>query len=225
MHFGSRIQRRQPLPQPTMAVREFTDSQDREWRVWDVSPQHIHPVTRTEDYMSNLSDGWLAFESGTEKRRLEAPYPGHWTSLSIPALEALCQRATPVLRRGMQPTTGQQQRHAVATETERHAMESAHAQLTFRSPGGREWTVRVHECLDRTGEDQMVLRFTADDIVVELPRWPITWQTSTVEEFAVMMLDANPPRRLAGSEHPQRRHEDRVVPGDWSSGDSSASAR
>ena len=54
-----------------MAVREFTDSRGVEWRVWDVTPAHMHPVTRGEDYMADLQDGWLAFESGREKRRLE----------------------------------------------------------------------------------------------------------------------------------------------------------
>lgn len=192
-----------------MAVREFTDTKGREWRVWDVTPEHMHPVTRGEDYMLNLQDGWLAFESATEKRRLEAPYPKDWTSVSIPALEALCRRATPVVRRSMQSNTGKQ-RAIRATETERQAMEEAHAQITFRSPGGRLWTVRVHECLDAGGIEQTVLRFTADDIVVELPRWPGDWQSSTMEQFALMLLDANPPRRRKKGEGPQRRHDDRA---------------
>ncbi|MDB4887536.1 MAG: hypothetical protein JWN79_2974 [Gemmatimonadetes bacterium] len=192
-----------------MAVREFTDSRGVEWRVWDVTPEHMHPITRGEDYMANLQDGWLAFDSGTEKRRLEAPYPAKWITLDLPALEALCARATPVVRRS---DTGSH-RAIRATETEVKAMESSHAQLTFRSPGGREWTVRVHECLDDAGRQQTVLRFTADDIVVELPRWPSNWQSATMEEFAVMLLDANPPRRRKPGEGPQRRHDDRTIQG------------
>lgn len=193
-----------------MAVREFTDSHGKEWRVWDVTPEHMHPVTRSEDYMANLQDGWLAFESGTEKRRLEAPYPGHWTTLSITALESLCDHATPVLRRPFQSTTGKM-RAAQAVQTEAKAMVSAHAQISFRSPGGREWIVRVHECLDRAGDDQIVLRFTTQDIVVELPRWPDDWQSASVEQFGLMLLDANPPRRRKEGEGPQRRHEDRIT--------------
>ena len=27
-------------------MREFTDTDDVEWRVWAVTPQHMHPVTR-----------------------------------------------------------------------------------------------------------------------------------------------------------------------------------
>ena len=58
-----------------MAVREFTDSTNVEWRVWDVAPQHLHPITRAEDYLGNLQDGWLVFESESEKRRLPMSTP------------------------------------------------------------------------------------------------------------------------------------------------------
>ena len=194
-----------------MAVREYTDRRGVEWRVWDVTPAHMHPATRTEDYMGNLQDGWLVFESTGEKRRLEAPYPGDWTSFPIPRLEELCRRAVPVARRpGAIVNTGQQ-RSARATELEQEAMKRSGAQRTFRSPGGREWTVRVHECMDRAGDERIVLRFTADDIVVELPRWPENWQSATVEQFGLMLLDANPPRRRPKGEGPQRRRDDRLT--------------
>jgi hypothetical protein len=201
-----------------MAVREFTDSKGVEWRAWDVRPEHMHPATRGEDFMSSLQDGWLAFESATEKRRLEAPYPADWTSCRIADLEALCHRARPVMRRQVQSDTGKQ-RAIHASESEQHAIRSANAQRTFRSPGGREWTVRVHECLDRAGDEQMVLRFTADDIIVELPRWPADWQSSSMEEFAIMLLDANPPRRRKKGEGPQRRYDDHFHASDQGSAD------
>jgi hypothetical protein len=54
-----------------------------------------------------------------------------------------------------------------------------------------------------------VLRFTADDIVVELSKWPDDWRTATVKEYALMLLDANPPRRLGRGKGPQRRRDDR----------------
>jgi len=193
-----------------MAVREFTDSHDREWRVWDVTTEHMHPVTRSEDYMANFQDGWLAFECGEEKRRLEMPYPSNWITLSIPDLEALCARATPVVRRWAQTTTGEE-RAKNASASERSAMEAAHAQITFRSPAGREWTVRIHECLDANGRDQVVLRMTADDLVVDLNSWPSNWQTASVQEFAMMVLDANPPLRRKAGVGPQRRHDDRSI--------------
>ena len=192
-----------------MAVREFTDSRGVDWRAWDVTPTHMHPVTRGEDYMANLQDGWLVFESGREKRRLEAPYPSNWNTLPIPDLEELCRRATPV-RRVREKTNSGQRRAMSAVEIEQVAIDQEGGRRTFQSPGGREWTVRVHECLDRGGAPEKVLRFTADDIVVELARWPSDWHDSTVEEFAMMLLDANPPRRLPKGKGPQRRRDDRV---------------
>lgn len=196
-----------------MAVREFTDSRGVDWRAWDVTPAHMHPVTRGEDYMANLQDGWLVFESGLEKRRLEAPYPSDWNTLPIPELEELCRRASPVRRTREKTNTGQR-RAMSAVQIERAAVEQEGGRRVFRSPHGREWTVRVHECLDRGGEPEKVLRFTADDIVVELTRWPSDWASSSIEEFAMMLLDANPPRRLPKGKGPQRRRDDRVDMGD-----------
>lgn len=190
-----------------MAVREFTDSQGVEWRVWDVTPSHMHPATRTEDYMGNLQDGWLVFESDADKRRLEAPYPAEWTSYPLPQLEALCRRAVPVVRRAARSPSGEFRAMAVA-ETERKAIDASGAHRTFLSPRGREWTVRVHECMDRDGTHRVVLRFTAGDTVVELTHWPDDWSSATVAQYGLMLLDAEPPRRLAQG-GPQRRREDR----------------
>jgi hypothetical protein len=191
-----------------MAVREFTDRRGVEWRVWDVTSNHVHPVTRGEDYMANLKDGWLVFESGREKRRLEAPYPADWTSFSIPALEELCRKASLVIRHRAKTPSGER-RQVSATEIETVAIEEEHGRVTFTSPGGRQWTVRVHECLDAAGNPSKVLRFTADDIVVELSSWPDDWRTATMKDYALMLLDANPPRRLPKGKGPQRRYTDR----------------
>jgi hypothetical protein len=191
-----------------MAVREFTDRRGVEWRVWDVTPMHMHPATRAEDYMADLRDGWLTFESGTEKRRLEAPYPAEWTTFTIPQLEELCRRASLVIRRRARTPSGER-RAISAAEIEREAINEAGSRVTFMSPRGREWTVRVHECLDKEGNPETVLRFTTGDIVVELPQWPADWRTATVKDFALMLLDANPPRRRGKGEGPQRRHDDR----------------
>ena len=191
-----------------MAVREFTDSRGVEWRVWDVTPSSMHPVTRGEDYMANLQDGWLVFESGKEKRRLEAPYPGDWIKFQLRDLEELCRRASLVVRRRHKTPSGER-RAVSAAEIERAVAEADNGRRTFMSPGAREWTVRAHECLDPSGQHQTVLRFTADDIVVELMKWPDDWQSATVQEFALMLLDASPPRRRARGEGPQRRGDDR----------------
>ena len=193
-----------------MAVREFTDHRGVDWQVWDVTPSHLHPVTRGEDYMGDLQDGWLAFQSGADKRRLEAPYPANWIALPLADLEALLKRATLVVRRMQRASPSGQRRAISAAEIENGAIEESIDRLVFRSPGGREWTVRIHECLDREGGDQVVLRFTADDIVVELRQWPRDWRDASVERFALMLLDANPPRRLPKGRGPQRRHEDRA---------------
>lgn len=159
--------------------------------------------------MGDLQDGWLAFQSALDKRRLEAPYPAAWTTMALTELEALLKRAAPVIRRAPKSPSGQR-RAISAAEIEAGAIDGSDTRHTFQSPGGREWTVRVHECLDREGEEQVVLRFTADDIVVELGHWPEDWRDASVERFALMLLDANPPRRLPKGRGPQRRRDDRA---------------
>src|SRR5688572_14320115 len=151
-----------------MAFREFTDSRGVVWRAWDVTTEQLHPATRGEDFMGNLQDGWLAFESAGERRRMAAPYPGDWTELSIPALEGLCRSAPLVSGRKPRTQSGEN-RAFLADEADKAAI--ADGERAFTSPLGRQWTVRLHECLRPDGQTQTVLRFTADDIVVDLRRW------------------------------------------------------
>lgn len=192
-----------------MAFREFTDSQGTVWRVWDVTVEQLHPITRGEDFMADLQDGWLAFESATERRRIAAPYPADWLELPIPELEALCRSAPHVPSRRPRTESGKH-RAFVAAEADRASI--ATAERTFTSPQGREWTVRLHECLDKDGNTEIVLRFTAADVVVDLPDWPRDWRKATVEQYGLMLLDANPPRRPGpGEQAPRRRLEDRAV--------------
>jgi hypothetical protein len=191
-----------------MAVREFTDSRGVDWRAWDVKPAHMRPVTRGEDYMANLQDGWLVFQSGREKRRLETPYPGDWITLPIRQLEELCRRASLVVRRRAASISGKR-RAISAAEIEQVAANDEGAGVTFMSPLGREWTVNVHDCLDASGNPVQVLRFTSGDVIAELPQFPADWRTATVKDFALMVLDANPPLRRRKGMGPQRRHEDR----------------
>lgn len=191
-----------------MAVREFTDSRGVEWRVWEVTPAHMHPVTRGEDYMADLQDGWLAFESGKEKRRLEAPYPSNWIDAPLAHIEELCRRASVVIPRRARTVTGERQAESAA-RIESAAIDSAPSHNTFRSPLGREWTVRIHECVDSAGTQQKVLRFTADDVVVQLTEWPENWRDLSVTDYALLLLDAKPPTRHAPGKGPQRRHADR----------------
>jgi hypothetical protein len=192
-----------------MAVREFTDSKGVVWRAWDVTTDQMHPVTKNEDFMGELADGWLAFESDAEKRRLAAPYPRDWASMSIPALEALCQQSPVVVARRARTVSGEH-RSLAAEELDREVLSKA--VRTFTSPRGRVWTARLHECLDADGGTRTVLRFTADDVVVDLVEWPSGWRDYTPTQYAMLMLDASPPRRL-GTAGPQRRHDDRRVDG------------
>lgn len=190
-----------------MAFREFTDSKGVVWRAWDVSTEVLHPVTRGEDFMGDLRDGWLAFECATERRRMAAPYPSDWTDLSLPALEALCRSAPLAAGRSKSRTPSGEHQAFAAAAADQAAIDEA--QRTFTSPRGRLWTVREHECQRPDGERQVVLRFTTADIVVDLPRWPESWREASVAEFALMMLDADPPRRPGKGQMPQRRREDR----------------
>jgi hypothetical protein len=190
-----------------MSVREFTDSNNVVWRVWDVTTAQMHPVTKNEDFMGDLADGWLAFESAHEKRRLAAPYPAAWASMAIPELEALCQQAPSVATRQAKSVSGEH-RVAAVEELDRAALSTA--VRTFTSPRGRVWTVRLHECLDDDEGTMTVLRFTADDLVIDLSAWPGDWKDYTATQYAMLMLDAAPPRRL-GATGPQRRRDDRRV--------------
>jgi hypothetical protein len=86
-----------------MAVREFTDTRGRTWRVWDVRPEDLHPLTRAETMITEYRDGWLAFESvdGSVRKRL-AIYPIDWHTLPPEGLERLLQeaRVAPIRRPG-----------------------------------------------------------------------------------------------------------------------------
>lgn len=190
-----------------MSVREFTDSKSIVWRVWDVTTAQMHPITKNEDFMGELADGWLAFESATEKRRLAAPYPANWAEMGIPQLEALCQQAPPVVFRPARSYSGEQRIQTVE-ELDRAVLSTA--ERTFTSPRGRVWTARLHDSLNQDGETVTVLRFTAGDIVVDLDKWPPDWKDSTPTQFAMLMLDACPPRHH-GAVGPQRRRSDRRV--------------
>lgn len=55
--------------------------------------------TRTVLVDARMANGWLTFESFTEKRRL-APIPARWEEMSVRELIALWERANPVSRIG-----------------------------------------------------------------------------------------------------------------------------
>lgn len=85
-------------------LREFKDSKGVDWLVWDV-----YPTGRSIDTgglaagaafpSRELADGWLCFESASEKRRV-TPIPHGWEELPPPRLEELCRNAGYVSRGG-----------------------------------------------------------------------------------------------------------------------------
>lgn len=108
-----------------MAYRTFLDDNGRYWQVWESHP-HGFERRRGERRISSqtwtghdrrhadrrktvrnrsvlvdlrLANGWLTFESFTEKRRL-APVPAHWDEMSVRDLIGLWERASPVSRIG-----------------------------------------------------------------------------------------------------------------------------
>lgn len=91
-----------------MAHRTFKDKHGIAWDAWTVVPTKVErrlagsPVlTEPERRKKNayrgllgpvLVNGWLCFESKTEKRRL-APFPPDWHNLYDEALAELCESA------------------------------------------------------------------------------------------------------------------------------------
>lgn len=70
-----------------MAHRTFRDANGREWEAWDVVP--------TKWVGPTLEGGWLAFQSGAERRRL-APLPLYWATAPDEELREMLRRAKPV---------------------------------------------------------------------------------------------------------------------------------
>jgi hypothetical protein len=85
-----------------MAVRDFVDGNGVPWRVWPVRPEALQPRTAAEDYLGDYGDGWLCFESETERRRL-AQFPREWEALSQAELCALLDTAAVVPKRKSGP--------------------------------------------------------------------------------------------------------------------------
>ena len=87
-------------------LRGFTDSSGVDWRVWEVFPSAgINAKGAGSHSRSSLKDtafanGWLCFESASEKRRL-TPIPSGWEMREGKLLEQLRDEATlvPIRRR------------------------------------------------------------------------------------------------------------------------------
>jgi hypothetical protein len=215
-----------------MAVREFTDGSGREWRVWDVMPEAIHPQTKTEDYLAAMyQSGWLVFETKAEneKRRL-ADFPAGWSELSDEGLESLLQRAAvvpprkPWARREARGEEAARQQERAA-ERARHvadlppaARSAARAEdrpdvtelgvvRTFHYPGGRFWTVRVIQ--RPRGGGPPVLRFTAGARDIDLRDWPGDWADYRDDQLVELLRRAAPRSQVPPAPGtPRRRWDD-----------------
>lgn len=101
-----------------MPYREFVDSREIRWSVWQVAANRSERRQRATRWSEErvksdrrrrsepharmrisapLCAGWLCFESTSEKRRL-VPVPPGWQRMSDRGLEELCSRATATLK-------------------------------------------------------------------------------------------------------------------------------
>jgi hypothetical protein len=76
--------------------RAFTDVRGIWWDVFDVYPESRH--AGRSQLRGTFQQGWLCFDSGTEKRRL-SPIPEDWRTVSDKELEQLAERAEVASRR------------------------------------------------------------------------------------------------------------------------------
>ena len=86
-----RNQEQKPGAQPVAgeAIREFTDSDGREWRVWAVTPSQSR-TSKREANLGEFEDGWLAFETLDEGLRKRLPhYPQEWRTMPEAKLQEL----------------------------------------------------------------------------------------------------------------------------------------
>jgi hypothetical protein len=75
-----------------MAYREFLDLNDVRWRVWATFP------TVGKILSKGFEQGWLTFESNTERWRL-APIPEHWEDFPDARLRTMLKDASPSRRK------------------------------------------------------------------------------------------------------------------------------
>ena len=196
-----------------MPIREFVDSNGVRWRVWDVTPERMHPAIASEPSLGEYREGWLTFESETERRRL-ARVPSDWERLSEADLTSLLEASQPVTHRG-QPQSRraagapaadavsaapQPQRPDEGRMTPPSAMEPiAGRRRIFSEPGGRVVTVCVQRLPAPTpppggqlaASPGAVLRFRTDDKrTFDLERWPDDWERLPKERLIELFLHA-----------------------------------
>src|SRR3954463_11729359 len=81
-----------------MSHRTFTDPDGRRWEVWDVHPATVEPQRSARiNLPAELREGWLAFQTGGESRRL-APIPATWPTVTERDLNPMLTRALRIPR-------------------------------------------------------------------------------------------------------------------------------
>ena len=174
-----------------MALREFVDRNGREWRVWDVKPETLHPSTRAEDFMRDYLAGWLTFESvdGEAKCRL-TPIPRNWESAEGPELERWLHEAEAVRgERNSNPQARAEIEAAVKSADDQATV--APASRTFDFPNGHRWTVAEWTVAGEQGEHR-VLRFSAATRSLDLVRFPREWASLSDAGLAMLLAESFP---------------------------------
>jgi hypothetical protein len=189
-----------------MALREFKDSSGREWRVWDITAEKLHPSTRAENHLQGVLEGWLVFEAadGGAKARLY-PIPASWQGASQEELRRLLNQAEPTRDSGEYERFAAGGRAAqrvasrgatddapAAQRSERTSSESR----SFRYPGGRYWSAAeyvIRRPVEGTAvAAQPVLRFTAGARSLDATEWPADWRSFSDHQLADLLWRSFP---------------------------------
>jgi len=87
-----------------MAYRTFPGPDGAPWNAWSIAPDRPESWNLKAAHFlpTGMTDGWLCFECGDDKRRL-SPVPAGWDELADEELRAMCASAERVVRRGASP--------------------------------------------------------------------------------------------------------------------------
>jgi hypothetical protein len=87
-----------------MATRTFVAPDGMVWQAWNVDPtEHADWPAHARGHLPPaLANGWICFESASEKRRLH-PVPSGWEESSEVELWGYCSSAEPVRQRVPSP--------------------------------------------------------------------------------------------------------------------------